>query len=212
MRTKENRVELKVPIEVSVRNHADYENQVGVAFGFYTMFTTDEGHPYGEELGNYQSAYSEWLRVQARSYSRNKASNSGRKKYYAKRQRQEERLHSYINHELNRFLKEEKPETVYIVKLPKPQAGGRNKKINYSISQWQRGYIRKRLEQKCKEQSVKIVEVLGKDISNECSKCGAIGKKEDGKFICPKCGYETEEKINTACNVKRRGQGDGALY
>ena len=84
--------------------------------------------------------------------------------------------------------------------------------INHSLAQWQRGYIRKRLEQKCKEQSVEIVEVLGKNISNECSKCGARGKKAEGMFACPMCGYHEEEKTNTARNVKKRGQGDGVIY
>ncbi|MCI8583253.1 MAG: transposase, partial [Dorea sp.] len=109
------------------------------------------------------------------------------------------------------FLREEKPAAVYIVKLPKPQAGGKNKKINYSMTHWKRGYIRKRLAQKCKERSVELVEVLGKDISRECSRCGALGKKENGRFACAACGYETEEKVNAARNVKRRGQGEGRI-
>lgn len=205
-------VRIKIPIYVSVRRHNDYQNQVGVAVGFYTMFTTEEGHRYGEKLGKYQLEYSEWMRAQTISYNRNKKDNPGRIKYYAKKQRLEESLHSYINQELNRFLREEKPKTVYVVKPPKPKAGGKNKKINYSISRWQRGYIRKRLEQKCKERSVELVEVLGKDISNECSNCGALGKKWEGKFICPVCGYQEEEKTNTARNVKKRGQGEGFIY
>ena len=176
------------------------------------MMTTDEGHQYGEELGRYQSEYSDWIREQTSSYRRNKGDNPGRKKYHGKKRRLEEQLHSYINHELNRFLLEEKPETVYIVKLPKPRAGGANKKINHSLAQWQRGYIRKRLTQKCAEQSVEIVEVLGKDISNECSVCGAIGTKSEGMFRCPECGYQEEEKKNTARNVKKRGRGDGVLF
>ncbi len=209
---QEHRIEIKVPVNVAVRCYREYQNQVGIAVGFYTMLTTDEGHCYGEELGRYQSEYSNWIRMQTSSYRRNKEENPGRKKYLAKKKRLEEQLHSYINHELNQFLSTEKPRTVYIVKLPKPKAGGYNKKINYSVGQWQRGYIRKRLTQKCQEQSVEIVEVLGKDISRECSECGAIGKKADGKFICTVCGYQEEEKINTARNVKKRGQGDGVLY
>ncbi|MEH2946842.1 zinc ribbon domain-containing protein [Sporofaciens sp. JLR.KK001] len=207
-----NRIEIKVPVNVSVKSHTDYLNQVGVAVGFYTMMTTDEGHRYGEELGRYQSEYSDWIREQTTIYWKNKNDNPGRKKYQAKKRRLEEQLHSYINHELNRFLLEEKPESVYIVKLPKPRAGGAIKKINHSLAQWQRGYIRKRLTQKCAEQSVEIVEVLGKDISNECSVCGAIGTKSDGMFRCPACGYLEEEKMNTARNVKKRGQGDGVLF
>ena len=91
-------------------------------------------------------------------------------------------------------------------------AGGYNKKINYSIGQWQRGYIRKRLEQKCKERSVEIIEVLGKDISNICSDCGRIGHKKDGTFICGSCGFHIEEKINTARNIVKRGLEGKIIY
>ncbi|MCI9619134.1 MAG: transposase [Dorea sp.] len=208
---KEHSIRIKAPVNVTVRDHADYRNQVGVSTGVYTMLTTDKGHRYGSELGRYQIEYADWIREQTRIYNCNRSENPGRKKYRAKKKRMEEQLHSYINKELNRFLREEKPKTIYIVKLPKPQAGGVNKKINHSMAQWQRGYIRKRMLQKCMEQAVEVVEVLGKDISNECSSCGAIGKKEKGEFICPQCGYQSEEKINTARNVKKRGQGDGAL-
>ena len=208
---EENRVEIKVPVNVTVHRHEDYQSEVGLAVGLYTMMTTDEGHRYGDDLGRYQIEYADWIREQTRIYNRNRSENPGRKKYRAKKKRMEEQLHSYINQELNRFLREEKPKVIYIVKLPKPQAGGMNKKINHSMAQWQRGYIRKRMLQKCKEQTVEVVEVLGKDISKECSNCGAIGKKEKGEFICSQCGYRSEEKTNTARNVKKRGQGDGVL-
>lgn len=209
---QEKRIEIKVPVYVAIRRYDDYLNQVGVAVGFYTMLTTDEGRCYGEELGRYQIEYSDWIRTQTSIYRQNRDANSGRKKYYAKKRRLEEHLHSYINQELNRFLITEKPAAVYIVKLPKPRAGGYNKKINYSVAQWQRGYIRRRLTQKCSEQSVEIVEVLGNNISNECSECGTIGTKAGGQFVCPACGYQSEEKTNTARNVKKRGQGDGVIY
>jgi len=209
---RENRIEIKVPVNVAIHVHKDYLNQIGVAMGFYTMLTTDEGHRYGEELGRYQSQYSGWIHAHTVGFRQNSDGNSGRKKYYAKKRRLKEQLHSYINCELNHFIAVEKPKAVYIVKLPKPQAGGYNKKINYSIAQWQRGYIRRRLTQKCKEQSVEIIEVLGKDISKECSECGGYGHKSEGQFICPVCGYQADEKINTARNVKKRGQGNGRLY
>ena len=206
-----SRIEIAVPVNVNVRNHTDYRKQVGVAVGLYTMLTTDEGNCYGKELGKYQTTYADWIREQTGSYNRNRGENPGRKKYSAKKRRLEEQLHSYMNQELNRFLKEEKPQVIYLVKLPKPHARGVNKKINHSMAQWQRGYMRKRLEQKCQEQAVEIVEVLGKNISNECSECGELGRKEKGEFVCPVCGYRAEEKVNTARNVKKRGQGEGAL-
>ncbi len=208
----EARLELLVPVRVTVQVHEDYRGEVGVAFGFYSMLTTDGGHCYGEELGRYQLEYSDWTREQTASYNRNREQHPGRKKYNAKKRRLEERLHSYINHELNRFFEVEKPKIVYMAKLPRSGRGGMDKRINHSMGQWQRGYIRKRLEQKCGMHSVELIAVLGKGIGKECSRCGAVGMKKDGIFICPVCGYQEKEKTNTARNVKKRGQGSGVLY
>ena len=209
---EQGNVEIKVPVHMAVRSHEDYIKQVGISVGIYTMLTTDEGHCYGEQLGRYQIEYADWIRTQTKSYNRNREQNPGRKKYHAQKNRFEEKLHSYINCELNRFFRTEKPRTIYLVKLPRPQVKGANKVINNTVAQWQRGYIRKRLTQKCKEQSIEIIEVLGKGISKECSSCGAEGEKSNGRFFCPICGYEAQEKTNTARNVKKRGQGDGVLY
>lgn len=203
---EENNIEIKVPIKMAVRQYADYQNVIGVSVGMKTMLTTDKGHAYGERLGELGAEYALWLREQMAHHSRDKAVNSGRKKYNAKKHRMEERLHSYINHEINRLLQEEKPQIIYIPKLPKSQTGGINKKINYLATQWQRGYVRTRLLQKCKERSIAVTEVFAKDISRQCSYCGAMGNKTNGMFHCEACGYQLAEKINAAQNAKKRGQ------
>lgn len=198
-------VEIHVPVDVMVREHEDYVHRIGAAMGYHIMLTTDSGNGYGTELGKYQTEYADWIRVQTAQYSRNRSSNPGRKKYHDKKRRMTERMHSYINHELNRFLETEKPRTVYIMKPPVSQGRGVNRRINHSIAMWQRGYIRSRLLQKCREQSVELVEVLGKGVSSECSECGAAGKKENGFFFCPACGCQKAEKANTAKNILKRG-------
>ncbi len=203
---EKNRVEFRVPVDIAVRSHPDYTGHVGIALGFYTMLTTEEGSRYGEELGNLQKEYADWIRTQTGIYNRNRESNPGRKKFHAKKRRFQERLHGYINQELNRFLRTEKPETVYMAKLPGAGGGGKNRRFNQLLSMWQRGYIRKRLEQKCEEQSVELVQVFGKGISSECSRCSAGGTRKEGRFFCPVCGYEAEEKTNAARNAGKRGR------
>ena len=101
-------------ISTDCHNHRDYQKEVGAAVGLHTMLTTDEGHCYGKDLGRYQIEYADWTREQTGSYNRNRNENPGRKKYNAKKRRMEERLHSYINQELNRFLKEEKPQIISV--------------------------------------------------------------------------------------------------
>lgn len=200
-------VAIRVPVDVKVQNHPDYGRQVGLAFGMSVMLTTDEGHKYGEAFGQLQGAYTGWLYQQAKTAG-HQGREGGRRKYKARKHRLEGRLHSYINQELNRFLREEKPLEIYLPKLPGPQAGGYgyNKHINFAVSGWQRGYIRRRLMQKCREHSVTVTEVFGKGVSSVCSRCGAAGVKKGGVFTCPVCGSQEEDKVNTARNAKIRGQ------
>ena len=203
---EQKKIEILIPVDVEVKHHPDYTNHVGLAVGMYTMFVTDKGNTYGELLGEYQIQLAEWVREQSKKRAMNRQSNPGRKKYTAKKRRMTEQLHSYINMELNRFLNTEKPEVIYIPKLPKMQKHSGNKAINHSVTMWQRGYIRTRLQQKCREQSIELIEVFGKDISKECSQCGAIESKQNGIFTCSVCGNRMDEKTNAACNAKKRGE------
>lgn len=209
---EESRIEIMVPVYMTVRSHENYTNQVGISIGMFTMLTASSGRCYGEEFGSLQEAYTEWIRGQTASYSRSRGDNPGRKKYAAKKQRMEEKLHSYMNHELNRFLEQEKPKTIYMVKLPQTKAGGINRKINNQVNMWQRGYIRIRLAQKCREQSIELVEVLGKDISRECSNCGKTGEQKGERFICKNCGYTADKKANSARNALKRGMAGKIIY
>lgn len=202
---KKDAVELFVPVDVKVKQHDDYIKEVGLALGMYTMLVTDEGNAYGRQLGEYQIALAEWNRQQAIRHAAN-PKNTGRKKYSRQKQRRTQELHSYINMELNNFLRTEKPKIVFLPKLPPTAKHYGVKQINHSVNLWQRGYIRKRLQQKCMEHGVQVVEVFGKDISNLCSSCGERGTKKDGVFSCDVCGMQMDEKQNTARNAKHRGQ------
>lgn len=202
---EEENIELFVPVEMKCRAHADYVNEIGLSVGMRTMLTTDEGHIYGEELGQYHALLTQWMRQKNANIASNLEDNFGRKKYTANKNRRTEQLHSYINMELNRLIETEKPKVLYIPKLPPTQKHSGQKEINYSVSTWQRGYIRKRLEQKCKQHSIELVEVFGKDISNVCCVCNEYGKKEDDYFVCRKCNSRINIKTNTARNVKNRG-------
>lgn len=205
LRPEECGIVIRIPLEIQVKQHKTYNKQIGLAIGMMHMLVTDSGCIYGDEYGKYQYQLNEYVRQGARNYRRNRKNNPGRKKYYAGKKRLEAGLHTYINKEINRLLKEEKPKIIYIPKLPPISNVGINKKINYSVGMWQRGYIRRRLMQKCQEQSIALVDVFGKDISNECSSCGQIGTKKDGLFNCSSCGAEMLERTNAARNVLKRG-------
>lgn len=206
LNAKDNTIQIAIPKEKKIKHNEEYTNETGISIGMWHMLTTHEGHIYGERFGEKQTELAEFIIKGRQVFRREGENNPGRKKYYAKKARLEAALHDYINFELNRFINDEKPGIVYLPKLPRSSVSGISKKINYSSSIWQRGYIRKRLEQKCKENSIEIVEVIGKEISTQCSRCGGQGSYYKDNFKCSICGYEEDKKCNAAQNALLRGK------
>lgn len=201
-----NDIEIHIPIEIKIRTHRDYTNEVGLSTGIWCMFTTHEGAVYGEQFGALHQDLAEYMSAAAGTYRREKENNAGRKKYLARKTKLNARIESYVNHEINRMIETEKPKVIYLPKLPANSSAGYNRKINYSVGVWRKGLIRERLQQKCLEHSVELVEVFGKGISAECSNCGEMGKYSGDMFRCGRCGYEADKKVNAARNALKRGQ------
>ena len=205
---KEGNITINVPVEVKQRHPADYSGQIGLAVGMRCMFVTDRGNVYGEEYLEYQSALTNYVQERLPRHRRNAKNNPGTKKYNAGKARLEAALHSYVNAEINRMLETEKPGTIYFPKLPGTMKAGVNKKVNAAINMWQKGYVKSRLAQKCRERSIELIEVFGKGISTQCSHCGAEGMKDGNVFRCGTCGLEMPERQNTAENVLKRGKSE----
>lgn len=202
----EKNIRVNVPVEVRQRRPVGYSGETGLAMGLKPLFVTDQGRVYGEKYLEYQSALTDYVRVRLPRHRANAKNNPGMKKYKAGKTRLERALHDYVNAEINRMLEMEKPRIVYLPKLPARSKAGLNRRVNATVSMWQKGFIRSRLVQKCRERSVELAEVFGKGISSQCSNCEAEGVKEDEMFCCLSCGMRMPERKNTARNVLKRGQ------
>jgi len=203
---EEGNIIVSVPVEVRRKHPAGYGGEIGLALGLRCMFVTDSGNVYGERYLEYQSALSEYVRERLSRHRRNAKNNPGMKKYSAGKARLEMALRSYVNAEINRMLEMEKPGVIYLPKLPAVAKAGVNRKVNATVSMWQKGYVKSRLTLKCSERSIELAEVFGKGISTECSRCGVEGVKEGNIFRCLSCGLEMPERQNTAENVLKRGR------
>lgn len=200
------RITVHVPIEVKQRHPAGYDGELGLAMGLKCMFVTDQGRSYGMKYLEYQAAITDYVRERLPRHQRNAKGNPGMKKYNAGKARLEKAMHDYVNGEINRMLETEKPGTVYFPKLPAKSKAGFNRRMNATVNMWQKGFVKSRLVRKCRERSIELVEVFGKGISIQCSRCGADGVKEGDMFRCPSCGTKLPERQNTAENVLKRGR------
>lgn len=204
---EERRITLNVPSEVRQRHPVGYGGEIGMAVGLKCMFVTDQGRTYGEKYLEYQSALTDYVRERLPGHRRNAKNNPGMKKYNEGKARLEKALHDYVNAEINRMMETERPGIIYLPKLPAKSKAGFNRRVNATINMWQKGFVKSRLVQKCRERSVELVEVFAKGISSQCSSCGAEGMKNEGMFQCQSCGTELPERQNTARNILKRGNG-----
>lgn len=198
-------IEIIIPILVNTKQHEDYTDEIGISFGLWNMITTSTGNVYGSSFGKMQQDISRFI---LEENHRKKAENaSDTQEYRIRKEKMDEALKNYVNMEINRMLAQEKPETVYMAKLPRnPRMRMKGMGDTHLLRMWKKGFVTERLQWKCRKNGIKIVEVIGRGIGRECSVCGQTGYADGETFKCPACGFEENKKVNTARNALNRGK------
>ena len=221
-------VEIDVPVERKPKSHPDYVNAVYAHIGSRNMITLSNGHIYGKDLDTLASIETD--RLVEINKARNKVrdalarakddkneqkarhietNNLGHKKYKRMKDRGRGISTTFINTELNRLIKEEKPEKIVITKRVMHNGRIENKSFyktsNVRQSRSFASYIRKRLACKCKDNSIELVEINSKGTGSTCSVCGGAGKfiPNEG-FACSECGCITDIGLNSARNIEKK--------
>ncbi len=218
---------LHIPVETEIKKHRDYTNTVFMHIGNAAMFTLSDGAVYGEALG--QMVFPETLRLDQKNQERGKlirkagncmagglpdkakaieSNNLGRQKYDGRKSKERANTVRYINTEINRLLREEKPARIVI---PSRVLKGREKHysrtVNLKLARSFQGYVRERLAFKCRLNSVELIEVNSKGTGSLCAVCGAAGKSSKDGFVCESCGSHTTTALNSARNVEKKYKG-----
>ncbi len=205
LNTQKRSIEIIVPLFVNVKQHEDYTNEIGISLGLWNMITTSTGNVYGSEFGKMQNEISMYV---LKEMSQNgKVKTSDTKKYIAHKAKMDAALKNYVNMEINRMLGNEKTKVVYMAKLPRnPGMSMKGTGDTYFLRMWKKGFVTERIQWKCRENDIRLIEVVGKGIGTDCSVCGQKGYIEDENFKCPVCGFNENKKVNGARNALNRGK------
>ena len=215
---------IAIPTEVKKQRHEKYQNTLYVHLGGESMCTLSSGTIYGRELGERSTAKSQRLmeknrergrvRLQYRKYLASgdekraeeiKANNLGLQKYDRQKKREQARLETYINAELNRMLETEKPEKIVITKpITINKTKFKYRPSNRKVTESSRGFVRKRLSQKCLAKGIELAEINSKGTGMLCSRCGAEGKRLAEGFVCGSCGFKSTTAFNGARNIEKK--------
>ncbi len=219
---KQDFVALAVPVATRIRKHDDYTNTIYLYIGNKDMLTLSNGNVYGEQLDILVNPETERLtrknqerrrmytalEQNTKSGNQQKANhiesnNLGRLKYDKQKEKERRKTETFINAEINKMFRLEKPEKIIITK---PVIKNRTKiycrSVNRKLARSFRGYIRERLAYKCKLNSIELVEINSKGTGSTCSVCGAEGTRKGIEFICEKCGHKSTIALNSARNIQ----------
>ena len=227
------RIEIHNCVKEKINRFCGEEKTIGIDKGYNCLIATSEGTFYGDKLNNLLSEETERLNEKNRKRSKlrslvkkniekgniRKAKriikyNLGNRKYRRTREKSRGRLESYINSEIGKFIKEDKPSDVVVEnlnfidwrkKLPK--------KIKRQLSRWTKGYIQERLEFKFSLKDIKTAVVNPAYTSQICSFCGHFGLRKGDRFYCPYCGRVVNADYNAGKNVlSRKDDKEITLY
>ena len=221
---RQNDVALAVPVETKVREHQDYINTIYVYIGSKDMFTLSNEHIYGEALDELTNPETERLaeknkerRKMYTAYAQSvnngdtqkaaniEANNLGKHKYDRQKEKEKVRTTAFINSEINRMIKCEKPAKIVITKsVTKNKTKIYAKAANRKMARNFNGYIKERLAYKCKVHSIDLVEISSKHTGTICSVCGEEGTRQGKDFICENCGSKTTIALNSAKNIQQK--------
>lgn len=220
---RQNDVALAVPVETRVKKHQDYTGTIYIYIGSRDMMTLSNERIYGASLDSLTSPETERLARKNKERSRMytaymqnagdgnvkkaeniEANNLGKQKYDRQKEKERVRTTAFINSELNRMIKNEKPARIVITKTvvknkTKIYAKAANRKLARNFN----GYIRERLAYKCKVHSIELVEISSKHTGKICSGCGGEGIRQGKEFVCESCGLHTTIALNSAKNIQR---------
>lgn len=216
-----------VPVETKIKKHDEYTNTVYIYIGYKDMFTLSTGVIYGRELGELISPETERLARKNRerhrmytAYERHtengnlrkadniETNNLGKSKYDRQKEKERLRTVTFINSEINRMIRTEKPGQVIITKSVKANMTKHySKSVNRRLTRSFNSYIRERLAYKCLINSIELIEINSNGTGSICSSCGAEGKRQGMEFVCENCGMQTTIPLNSARNIKIKYNG-----
>ena len=206
---------------------------LGADAGYTELFTTsntDELEQVGEDFGKVATKISDArmekdrrrqplyaqvreLRKSGKAEDLKKAKriekhNLGRKKLAKVRKQEEAQLKCLVNRALNNLLSRRKEpiQTLIVEDLSRMVIYGLGKRMNRRLCAWLRGYIKKRLEEKCKLFGVKLEQVNPAYTSQICPQCGLINRRNrnGNTFKCLNCGLTAHADWVGAYNLKTR--------
>ena len=82
--------------------------------------------------------------------------------------------------------------------------------MNFWLNGWSFFQLQEFIRYKAERKGIKVIKINPYLTSQTCSKCGKIGSRSSGYFVCSHCGYSLNSDLNASQNLaKHHSNADG---
>jgi len=122
----------------------------------------------------------------------------------------ERRFMRYWNHIVSKQIVNNCKAGTIVLENIKGIRANKGRKLNFWLHRWSFYRLQEFISYKAIRKGIKVIKVNPHHTSKTCSKCGQIGSRSKGFFICH-CGYSLNADLNGAINIasKHHSKADG---
>ena len=117
----------------------------------------------------------------------------------------EKRFKAWVNHNISKQIVNscEAGDTIIMEKL-KGIRRNKGRKFNFWLHGWSFFQLQKFIQYKSLRKGIRTIKVNPYHTSQICSKCGMLGSRSKGFFVCHHCGYSLNSDLNASYNLAKR--------
>ncbi len=203
---KKNRMFLHITFSRDVKTQQISNRlQLGVDVGInHIAVTSNRKFFSGKKIRRYRVKYK---RLRARLQAKGTRSSQ---KLLKKISGKERRFKAYWNHVISKQIVSSDVGTIVLEDLKGIRKVRKGKRFNFWLNGWSFYQLHSFIEYKAIKRGIKVVKVNPYLTSQRCSKCGKIGSRSKGYFVCSHCGYSLNSDLNASYNLaKHHSKFDG---
>ncbi len=204
---KKDRMFLNITFSRDINIRKDSDGfQLGVDVGINHIAVTSNRQFFsGNKVKKYRLKFK---RLRAKLQA--KGTNSARK-LLKKVSGRERRFKAWVNHNISKQIVSNcNAGTIVLENLKGIRKQRKGKKFNFWLNGWSFYQLHSFIKYKAEREGIRVINVSPYLTSQTCSKCGKVGSRSKGFFVCCHCGYSLNADLNASFNLaKHHSKSDG---
>ena len=115
----------------------------------------------------------------------------------------EQRFMRYWNHLISKQIVDNCKAGTIVLENIKGIRTNKGKRFNFWLHRWSFNQLQNFIEYKALLKGIKTIKVSPYMTSQTCSKCGKIGSRSKGFFVCSHCSYSLNADLNASYNLAK---------